>query len=134
MPLSVQTHFGNNVRCTQQMYINIYIYTHMYDPHMYIYYYYFIHATMPSVHRRVYWLGLAPTYYDFSSLFFFFLFLLVFLAHVSFLSQGKAESAQPERYEYLELKKGLPQFRILGGRKSGNALLDRSEFPRSRPR
>lgn len=36
-------------------------------------------ATMPSVHRRVYWLGLAPTYYDFS-----------FLRRL-FLPQGKAE-------------------------------------------
>lgn len=34
---------------------------------IYIHIYIYIQcATMPSVHRRVYWLGLAPTYYDFS--------------------------------------------------------------------
>lgn len=49
-------------------------------------------ATMPSVHRRVYWLGLAPTYYDFSFL------RWLFLRFVA----GKGETPRPERREYLK--------------------------------
>ena len=47
---------------------------------------------MPSVHRRVYWLGLAPTYYDFSFL------RWLFLRFVA----GKGETPRPERREYLK--------------------------------
>lgn len=53
---------------------------------------------MPSVHRRVYWLGLAPTYDDFSFL------------RRGFLSQGKAE--QRLDLNDMSIKKGCLARRI----------------------
>ena len=101
MPLSVQTHYGTMYDAHNDMYMYIYVYIHIYmhtRTHvcmMYIYIYIYIYiqcATMPSVHRRVYWLGLAPTYYDFSFL------RWLFLRFVA----GKGETPRPERREYLK--------------------------------
>lgn len=65
---------------------------------------------MPSVHRRVYWLGLAPTYYDFSRFFLSSAFLSFFFFSFSFVffffsSPGKGETPRPERHEYFKKKK-----------------------------
>lgn len=92
------------------IYMYRYIYTCMYDVYIYIY---IQCATMPSVHRRVYWLGLAPTYYDFS-----FLRWLFFCVS----SRGtKGETSRPERHEYLK-KIMDASIRIFDGRgKKGNA-------------
>lgn len=116
MPLSVQTHYGtmydaqhNNIRTYSRIehaytrlraYMCMYVCIYVCILHMYIQC-----ATMPSVHRRVYWLGLAPTYYDFSFLRWRFIcfFFLLFLC-----SPGKGGTRLDPDHMSIKGKEGCP--------------------------